>query len=217
MGNRWSKETIGFEILRLYTAGEPLNYGEVQKNNLRLLRAAVRYFGSWQKAIEFAGLDYDQIRRYKVWTEDRIIEQIRVYHERGEDLSWRHVSTHLDPPLAAAAIRCVRFGTWEKALEAAGLDYDEIRRHKRWDDEAIVSELRRLHAEGTSLRVSDAAEERPALVAAARRRFEGWYEAIEAAGLDELEARLGLGDQWDPEIARGEVSWEELQQSKSAS
>ncbi len=217
MGNRWSKDTIGLEILRLYAAGEALNYGEVQKNHLRLLRAAVRYFGSWQRAIEFAGLDYDQIRRYKVWTEDRILEQIQKYHAEGKDLSWRHVSTQLDPPLAAAAIRCGRFGTWEKALEAAGLDYDEIRRHRRWDDDTIVNELRRLHSEGASLRVSDAAEDCPALVAAARRRFEGWYEAVEAAGLDELEARLGLDGQWDPETARGELSWQELQENRAAS
>jgi hypothetical protein len=36
------------------------------------------------------------------------------------------------------------------------------------------------------------AEENPALVAAARRRFEGWYEAVQAAGFDEDEARQGV-------------------------
>src|SRR5687767_9236609 len=162
----WSKDEIGLEILRSYAVGEPLSYGEVQKNNLRLLRAATRYFGSWKNAIEYAGLDYEQIRRYKVWTGERIVEQIRKYHREGRDLSWRHVSTELDPPLAAAAIRTNRFGTWEKALEAAGLDYEEIRRHRSWDAGLVRDEIRLRQASGESLRVSDVAEECPALVAA---------------------------------------------------
>lgn len=44
-----------------------------------------------------------------------------------------------------------------------------------------------------------------------RSRFEGWYEAIVAAGIDELEARRGLGDDWDEETAAGQVSWTALQ------
>lgn len=211
LNNRWTKDGIALEILRLYAAKEPLNYGDVQKNHLRLLRAATRYFGSWQQAIEFAGLDYEAIRRYKVWTRERIVEQIQEYHRAGKDLAWRHVSLELDPALAAAAIRPNRFGSWRSALAAAGLDYDEIRRHRSWDDEQILSEIRRLHAAGASLRVSDAAVEVPSLVAAARRRFDGWYEAIIAAGIDELEARRGLGDDWDEETAAGEVSWSSLQ------
>jgi hypothetical protein len=182
----------------------------MQKSNLRLLRAANRYFGSWKNAIEYAGLDYNKIRRYQVWTRDRIIEQILSYHRAGRDLSWRHISTVLDPPLAAAAIRANRFGNWQCALEAAGLDYEEIRRHRAWEDAEILEELRRRNAAGESLRVSDAAVECPALVAAARRRFNGWYEAISAAGLDEWDARRGLGDEWDDVTARGEASWSEL-------
>jgi HNH endonuclease len=205
--NRWSKDGIAIEILRLYSANQPLSYGDVQKSHLRLLRAATRHFGSWKTAVEYAGLDYDRIRRYKVWTRERIIEQIQLYCRQGKDLAWRHVSTQLDPPLAAAAIRPHRFGSWRAALEAAGLDYEDIRRHRSWDDARILAELRRLHEIGASLRVSDACEHSASLVAAARRRFGGWYEAVEAAGLDEMQARRGLGDEWDEDTAEGEISW----------
>jgi Homing endonuclease associated repeat len=191
MVHRWSKDEIGLEILRLFAAGEELNYGSVQQKHLKLLRAATRYFGSWKDAIEFAGLNYDEIRRYRVWTEEKILSTIRKYEREGKDLSWRHVSTVLDPPLAAAAIRSGRFGSWQKALEEAGLDYDTIRKHRYWDDEIVVNELRELAEQGQSLRVSDVTEMKPALVAAARRRFDGWYEAVEAAGFDEDEARRG--------------------------
>ena len=192
MAHRWSKDEIALEILRLYAAREELNYGSVQAKHLKLLRAATRYFGSWQEAIEFAGLNYDEIRRYRVWSEDKIIQRIRKYHREGKDLSWRHVSTVLDPPPAAAAIRNQRFGNWRKALDAAGLNYDEIRRHRYWDDKLVVEGLKELAKSGKSLRVSDVAEENPALVAAARRRFEGWYEAVQAAGFDEDMARQGV-------------------------
>lgn len=192
MVHRWSKDEIALEILRLYAAREELNYGSVQQKHLKLLRAATRYFGSWKAAIEFAGLNYDEIRRYRVWTEDKILAAIRKYEREGKDLSWRHVSTVLDPPLAAAAIRSGRFGSWQKALEEAGLDYDTIRKHRYWDDEIVVNELRELAEQGQSLRVSDVTEMKPALVAAARRRFDGWYEAVEAAGFDEDEARRGV-------------------------
>jgi hypothetical protein len=192
MIHRWSKDEIALEILRLFAAREELNYGSVQQKHLKLLRAATRYFGSWKDAIEFAGLNYDEIRRYRVWTEDKILATIRKYEREGKDLSWRHVSTVLDPPLAAAAIRSGRFGSWHKALEEAGLDYDTIRKHRYWDDEIVVNELRELAEQGQSLRVSDVTEMKPALVAAARRRFDGWYEAVEAAGFDEDEARRGV-------------------------
>ena len=216
MLGRWNKDQIALEIMHLYTIGEPLNYGQVQKNQLRLLRAATRYFGSWQAAVEYAGLDYDRIRRYQVWTKERIVEQIGRYFREGHDLSWRHVSTELDPPLAAAAIRANRYGSWQAALEASGLAYEDIRRNRCWDEGAIVEELKRLHAEGASLRVSDASVERPALVAAARRRFEGWYEAVTAAGLDEWEARRGLSDEYDEEMIRGEASWIEERSRQAA-
>jgi hypothetical protein len=207
MFTRWSKDEIAVEILRRFSAREPLSYGEMQKHDLRLLRAATRYFGSWQTAVEYAGLDYDQIRRYRVWTRERIIEEIQRLHAEGHDLSWRHVSTKLAPSLAAAATRHNRFGSWRQALEAAGLSYEDIRKHRSWEAEEVLAELRQRAAAELSLRVADVAQENPALLAAARRRFLGWYEAIVAAGLDELDARRGHGEHWDEELARGETSW----------
>jgi hypothetical protein len=206
----WNKETIAVEILTLHAAGQPLNYGDVHKNYLRLLRAATRHFGSWKSAIEYAGLNYEDVRRYRTWTRDRIVDRIAEHRDAGQDLSWRHVSTKLDPSLAAAAVRPNRFGSWRSALEAAGLDYEEVRKHKAWDAPSILAELRRMHAAGESLRVSDVTERRPALVAAARRWFDGWYEAVIAAGLDEWEARRGLRDDLDEEMIQGETDWQRV-------
>ena len=39
--------------------------------------AAERLFGSWKAAIEAAGLDYSKIRRYKRWSREKVIKQIK--------------------------------------------------------------------------------------------------------------------------------------------
>ena len=96
---KWSKESIASEIVRMHKEEDDLNYANIAQHQVALLRAATRYFGSWRAAVEYAGLDYEQIRRYKTWTRDRILERIRELHSEGQDLSWRHVSTVVDPQL----------------------------------------------------------------------------------------------------------------------
>ena len=73
MNRKWSKETIGLEIVRTYMSGESLSYSSTAVCNSPLLRAATRYFGTWEAAVTFAGFDYGAIRRYKTWTRERII------------------------------------------------------------------------------------------------------------------------------------------------
>ena len=184
MMRKWSRETIGVEIQRMYQSGENLNYSAVAQEHIALLRAATRYCGSWQAAIEYSGLNYDEIRRYKVWNRERILKRIHELHERGEDLSWRRVSTQLDPQLAAAATKHKHFGSWRSAVAAAGLDYGAIRRYREWDEDTIKRTLCELHRQGIDLNAGNIEEYDITLITAARRRFESWDAALTAAGLD---------------------------------
>lgn len=181
---KWSRENIGLEILRLHQIGADLNYAAIAQEQVALLRAATRYFGSWRGAVEYAGLNYDDIRRYKTWNRDRIIERIQELNEKGEDLSWRHVSTKVDPQLAAAATKKKHFGSWRAAVAAAGLDYGLIRRYREWDKETILGHLRDLHEKGIDLNAKSMEEYDITLITAARRRFDSWDTALTAAGLD---------------------------------
>ncbi len=181
---KWSKDTIAYEIQRLFQTGENLNYASIAAEEVALLRAATRYFGSWRTAIEYAGLNYDDIRRYKTWTRERILERIRELNAAGEDLSWRHVSTTVDPQLAAAATKHKHFGSWRSAVTAAGLDYGQIRRYREWDTTTIEQNLRELHAQGIDLNARNMEEYDITLITAARRRFDSWDAALTAAGLD---------------------------------
>jgi hypothetical protein len=184
MHRKWSKESIALEIASMYESGENLNYSSIANTNLPLLRAATRYFGTWEAAVNAAGLDYDQIRRYKSWTRERILARIQELHAQGCDLSWRNVCLNVDPQLAAAATKKSHFGSWREALEAAGLDYDAIRRYREWDDERILGMVRELHARGMGLNAKNMEAEDITLITAARRRFDSWHKALIAAGLD---------------------------------
>jgi hypothetical protein len=181
---KWNKENIGSEIRRMFEAGEDLNYANAAQHQVALLRAATRYFGSWRLAVEFAGLDYDEIRRYKTWSRDRIVARIQELHEKGEDLSWRHVSTKVDPQLAAAATKRKHFGSWRNAVASAGLDYGRIRRYREWDENTITDLLRDLHEQGVDLNAKSMEDYDITLITAARRRFDSWDRALTAAGLD---------------------------------
>lgn len=184
MHRKWSKESIALEIRSMYESGENLNYSAIANNNLALLRAATRYFGTWEAAVRFAGLDYDLIRRYKSWTRDRITQRIKDLHSQGVDLSWRNVCLNVDPQLAAAATKRSHFGSWREALESAGLDYDTIRRYREWDDERILEMVREFHRTGKELNAKNMEQEDITLITAARRRFDSWHQALQAAGLD---------------------------------
>lgn len=184
MNRKWSKESIGLEIVSMYESGENLNYASIAASNLALLRAATRYFGTWEAAVRFAGLDYDSIRRYKSWTRDRIVARIQELHAEGVDLSWRNVCMNVDPQLAAAATKKSHFGSWREALETAGLDYDAIRRYREWDDTRILEMVREFHKDGKELNAKNMEQQDITLITAARRRFDSWHQALTAAGLD---------------------------------
>ena len=126
----------------------------MRKNHPALLRAACRYFGSWKDAVEFAGLDYSKIPKYKTWTKAKIIERIQELHRQEVDLSWRNISTKVDPALAAAAVRANRFGSWRAALELLGLNYDEIRRYREWDESLVIDEVRELAEAGEAAQLA---------------------------------------------------------------
>jgi hypothetical protein len=181
---KWSKQSIATEIVRMHHAGDDLNYASIAQEHVALLRAATRYFGSWRSAVEYSGLNYEEIRKYKMWTRERILERIRELHAQGVDLSWRHISTVVDPQLAAAATKRKHFGSWRNAIQAAGLNYSSIRRYREWDEEAVIQRLRELHQEGRDLNAKSVEQYDITLITAARRRFDSWHRALEAAGLD---------------------------------
>lgn len=179
----WDHERIVLYIQDLHAKGEPLNSSAVHREYPTLHRAAFRYFGNWEEAITAAGFDYSEISRYKRWTRKRITDDLRKLHREDVDLSWRQFSMGDHSALAYAAISKRHFGSWEAALEAAGIDYDEIARYNRWTPEKLQARIRACHEQGEDLAAKYVQEREPGLYHAACRQFGSWRRAIESVGL----------------------------------
>jgi hypothetical protein len=186
---RWTADQVLSEVRVWKDKGEPLYANHVRLNYQELLAASIRYFGSWQKAVEMAGISYEQVRKYRKWSNEAIIQEIRDLHGRGVDLSFRAMALSQHNAMVYAAIRPKYFGSWKAALEAAGLESEEIYRYRSWEETDILEEIRRLKSEGADLSSKAMDESSNRLIATARRRFGNWGRALERAGINYDEIR----------------------------
>jgi hypothetical protein len=177
------------EIRQWKEKGEPLYANHVRQNFQELLAASIRYFGSWQKALEVTGIQYEEVRKYRKWSKEVIVEEIRNLASQGFDLSFRSMALSQHNAMVYAAIRPKYFGNWRTALEAAGLASEEIYRYRSWDEEGILDEIRRLKIEGADLSSKSMDESSNRLIATARRRFGNWGRALENAGINYADIR----------------------------
>lgn len=116
---RWSEEKVREEVLFLKNNG--LGLVSVARNHPLLYSAALRIYGNWAKALEFAGIDYTLLQENlarKKWNESKVIEKIRELHKKGEKLNSGYVQRNHSALFAAANREC---GGWRKALDGAEL------------------------------------------------------------------------------------------------
>lgn len=58
----WTKENIVWQLERWIREGYPVNYTAIQSRHKGIIVASRRLFGSYEKAFEYAGLNYDDYR-----------------------------------------------------------------------------------------------------------------------------------------------------------
>lgn len=128
---RWTSQAIIQEIHDLHAAGESLKTRNMQRLGYGgMVAAAYRdpSLGSWRAAVEAARLDYEGAAPHqRKWTRPRIVAAITQLHQQGKDLSYTGMKQH-HPYLLVAARRADNFGSWQAAVEAAGLDYAGVAR-----------------------------------------------------------------------------------------
>lgn len=188
---KWTAEAVLEAIRQRHAEKKPLNYMAVVAEDEPLSGAARRYFGSWRKAIEAAGLDYDQIKKAArdqsvilppgTWSRDLIIKKIKERAAAGLPLN-PHIVQKEDSRLYSAATS--NFGSWGKAVEAAGYDYLEYRKTRAWTQEKLLGRIREAYNRGADLSDNNVNALAPALYGAASAAFGSWQKAVEAAGLD---------------------------------
>ena len=117
---------------------------------------------------------------YQSWTAHAIRQHI-LSRDGIEPLNSHYYAVNY-PDVYAAAERM--FGGWQYAIEGCGLDYDKIRKYRRWSKKKVIDEIQRLKAEKQSLNSKNIQEEQRPLYQAALRRFKSWGKALEAAGVN---------------------------------
>lgn len=203
--SRWTTNRIIARIHALKQKGEDLSYNRMAHAAGGLISAASYHFGSWKKAVEAAGFDYDhEVRRIPRWSKEKIIEAIQSAGARGVDLSWTNVTKKPEySAIAYAAIRNPRFGSWDKTLRAAGIDPAQVRRYETWNKDRVIRGIKDRAKAGEGLNSKTMQEQACKLFNAALKRFGNWGSALKAAGINP--ARVYKRRRWDQAIVKKEI------------
>ncbi len=127
------------------------------------------------------------------WDETTIIKRILMLSELDEDLSCSHIK-EIDSALVGAAISY--FGNWSAALDAAGLDHEQIRiksimkrseKVRKWSINKVLEEIREVVKTEDDLSYAYMKEKHSSLVAAASNYIGSWKKALEMCGYDYAE------------------------------
>ena len=119
------KEIIEFVQQRLNNR-ESLDAVVIQSSFPDIYQDAESVFGSWKEAITSSKVGVE-ISDSVPWTRDRVINTIQVYDWNNFSLKFGYVNKH-HPELRKKAEQF--FGSWGDAVNAAGLDYEDIKKNK---------------------------------------------------------------------------------------
>jgi hypothetical protein len=134
-------------------------------------------FGSWNEALEAAGLDPEEIGTKRIPDRELLAELQRLYTELGEPPTQRDMTERGEYSNRTYQLR---FGSWSAALQEAmldtndGISEDELRR----EIERLADELGR---PPKAAEMDDRGEYAPVTY---HRRFGSWREALTEADLD---------------------------------
>jgi hypothetical protein len=182
---RWTKPIIIRLIKQARRKGEDLHWSAVTKRRDELGRAAFaslqpRLFGRWDRALHAAGLDADEISRYRKWDKNTVAFELRSRKQDDDELNSGAVQQE-DSGLHAAAVR--HFGTYDSALRAAKVNPDSVRRRRTWTKPQVVVALKKAKRGGKNLSDSAIRRADAALYGAAVRLFGTFTAARKSAGI----------------------------------
>jgi molybdenum-dependent DNA-binding transcriptional regulator ModE len=191
----WDAKTIKAELRRRHRRGDDLSQTGIRGDPI--FSACFRHFGSYRKAVEEAGIDYQTVwrRRFTKWNCGSVVRELKKRARGGEDV-WSRGLRVTDSSLHAAAIHW--FGSYRAAVEAAGLNYDKICHciPNTWNREAVIAEIQRLHRKSRPLHHARLERTEPRLVIAMYRYFGSFGNAIQAAGIDYSTVRVRAPRTW---------------------
>ena len=175
----WTKEKVLKNVKQLKASGADLISTKVAAEHDRLFWWAVHFFGGWEKAVRAAGItNYNDYRKFRQWDGEKVKKCIRKRIREGKKINAGAVQRD-DGGLVMAANRI--FGTWEKAVEAAGIDYEKHRINRRWNKDVVVETIKDRMRQGKAINRWAVQLDDTRLFNAAERHFGSWPEAVKAA------------------------------------
>ena len=174
------RETIIRRIVQLDIAGNALVEEEIRSAEELLYLAAIKEFGSWDTAIEYAGVSVRDALLSRELSPERVTHRLRRLCTTGYDLGAK-VNRNRDKALYLAALK--HFGTWRKALASAGIDLKNVanRKPRHLTRETMLLWIRGRHETGKTLMYRDACLENRDYALAIRREFGSWIRAVREA------------------------------------
>ncbi len=193
MGNDLDRDAVISALRHLAAAlGRPPERLDLQRE---AHWAVLRWFGSLARARDAAGLAAPD--RNVKWSQQRVLAELRRVSRAGLVITRRNLAAAARHDLIGAI--ALHVGSLVRARRLARVPGPTYQPHvrQRWDEDRVVSEIRRLRRGGQSLAMANAPSR---LLKAATYYFGGWRAAIEAAGLDYDQVRLVREPYTDDEL-----------------
>jgi hypothetical protein len=179
-----SREDIIRQIVERETQTCGLTEEVVQHEAPELYQSACDHFGTWDTALQYAGVNLYDLYAARHYSREQVIQEIRKCCRKSFKPTAMAVQKQ-NYWLYKAARKY--FGDWRHALAAAGVDifhagFFHVSRRLP-STEQLANALRAWRADGHSLRWNDICLQNFALASAAKRRFRSWRRAL--AAIDE--------------------------------
>ncbi|HEX2692238.1 MAG TPA: hypothetical protein VHN14_36765 [Kofleriaceae bacterium] len=187
-GPRWtSPEQVVKALQERHRQGRPVALKRTARERPRLVRAACAQFGTWQAALDAAGLGQAYVPR-SLLSAQEVVRGLRARHQRGKPMT--AVATQREEGKLVYAA-CKHFGTWKAAMRAAGLgtEVNALYRASVPSRKDLVGMLRARHRRGRDMGFVATRRDDGRLVRAVYKRFGTWRAAMKAAGLGALVRR----------------------------
>jgi len=140
-----------------------------------------RRFGSWQEAVDRAGFE-PRDQKTELTTEELIDALHALATELGESPTTTQMNDH---GRYWSKVYRDRFGSWDDALDAAGLDPIDLGANRRVSDDKLLAALERLaEKQGDTPTMADMAAKGGYSPTTYQRHFGSWNAALDAADLD---------------------------------
>lgn len=181
---KWTKDSLLEELKKRSQPGNSIRFDPLRKNTT-FEDAVYEEFGSWKRAIEEAGL-HPKTKLINYWTPDEVIKRLKMIAERGEQMNTLALEVN-HPRLWNAARRL--FNNIESAVQAAGYEYDSVKKRLSWDEDEIRNKIREMYEKGEDITQISMMKKDSKLLAAGQKFYGSWSRAVEKAGIDYAKAK----------------------------